>query len=99
MTINGKKAPVVGRVCMDQVMIDVTDIENVKPGDEIIVIGDGTDGSMTFDDVAAMVGTINYELVCLVGKRLPRVYIRHGRNVGIMDGIRPGTEPALPLHK
>ena len=99
MTINGKKAPVVGRVCMDQVMIDVTDIENVKPGDEIIVIGDGTDGSMTFDDVAAMVGTINYELGCLVGKRVPRVYIRHGRNVGIMDGIRPGIEPALPLHK
>ena len=92
MTIGGKKAPVVGRVCMDQVMVDVTDIEDVKSGDEIVVIGDGTDGSMTFDDVAAMVGTINYELVCLVGKRVPRVYIRHGKKVGIMDGILPGND-------
>lgn len=89
MSVNGKKAPVIGRVCMDQVMLDVSNIDNVKTGDEVIVIGDGTDGAMSFDDVAEMTGTINYEVVCLVGKRVPRVYIRDGKNIGIMDGIRP----------
>ena len=95
MTIHGKKAPVVGRVCMDQVMVDVSDIGGVRSGDEVTVIGDGTDGSMTFDDVAAMVGTINYELVCLVGKRVPRVYIHNGRKIGIMDGLLNGSTALL----
>ena len=88
MTVNGKKAPVVGRVCMDQVMIDITGIEGVKTGDEVTVIGDGSNNTLSFDDVAEMTGTINYEVVCLVGKRVPRVYLKHGRNVGIMDCIR-----------
>ena len=88
MTVNGKKANVIGRVCMDQVMIDITDIEGVKTGDEVIVIGDGNNNTLSFDDVAEMTGTINYEVVCLVGKRVPRVYLKHGENVGIMDCIR-----------
>ena len=88
MTIHGKKAPIIGRVCMDQLMLDVTDIEEVRSGDEVTVIGDGSDGSLTFDDIAALTGTINYEVVCLVGKRVPRVYIHHGKNVGIMDSLR-----------
>ncbi len=92
MTVRGKKAPVIGRVCMDQVMIDVTDIEDVKTGDEVTVIGDGTYNTISFDDIAQMTGTINYELVCLVGKRVPRVYKRHGKNVGIMDCIRSSSE-------
>ena len=73
---------------MDQLMLDVTDIEEVRSGDEVTVIGDGSDGSLTFDDIAALTGTINYEVVCLVGKRVPRVYIHHGKNVGIMDSLR-----------
>ena len=89
MTVNGKKAPVVGRVCMDQVMIDITGIEGVKTGDEITVIGNGEDNTISFDDIAQLTGTINYELVCLVGKRVPRVYMRHGKGVGIMACIRP----------
>ena len=91
MTVKGKKAPLVGRVCMDQLMIDVSDIDGVKSGDEVTVIGDGSDNSLSFDDMAALTGTINYELVCLVGKRVPRVYIHHGRSVGIMDSIRPAA--------
>ncbi len=87
MTVNGKKAPVIGRVCMDQVMLDITDIEKVNEGDEVTVIGNGENGSFSFDDMAAMTGTISYELICLVGKRVPRVYISNGKNVGIMDGI------------
>ena len=92
MTVNGKKAPVIGRVCMDQVMIDITGIDGVKTGDEVTVIGDGSGNTLSFDDIAQMTGTINYEVVCLVGKRVPRVYLRHGKNVGIMDCIRPSTE-------
>lgn len=92
MTVGGKKAPVVGRVCMDQVMIDITDIDGVKTGDEVTVIGNGENNTISFDEIAEMTGTINYELVCLVGKRVPRVYMRHGKNVGIMDCIRSSSE-------
>ena len=82
----------IGRVCMDQLMLDVSGIDDVRSGDEVLVIGDGTNGSFSFDDMAEMTGTINYELVCLVGKRVPRVYIHHGKSVGIMDSIRPVNE-------
>ncbi len=92
MTVKGRKAPVIGRVCMDQLMLDVSGIDDVRSGDEVLVIGDGTNGSFSFDDMAEMTGTINYELVCLVGKRVPRVYIHHGKSVGIMDSIRPVNE-------
>lgn len=92
MTVKGQKAPVIGRVCMDQLMLDISGIENVRSGDEVVVIGDGTHNSLSFDEMAALTGTINYELVCLVGKRVPRVYIRHGKNVGIMDSLRPVNE-------
>ena len=92
MTVRGKKAPVIGRVCMDQLMLDVSGIDDVCTGDEVIVIGDGSNNTLSFDEMAQMTGTINYELVCLVGKRVPRVYIHHGRNVGIMDSIRPANE-------
>ena len=88
MSVGGKKAPVIGRVCMDQAMLDVTGIDDIHTGDEVTVIGNGSDGAMTFDDIAALTGTINYELVCLIGKRVPRVYIRRGETVGIMDCIR-----------
>ncbi len=89
MTVNGQKAPVIGRVCMDQLMLDISDIDGVKVGDEVTVIGDGKNNTLSFDEAARMTGTINYELVCLVGKRVPRVYIHHGKKVGIMDSIRP----------
>lgn len=89
MTVNGKKAPVIGRVCMDQVMLDISDIEGVNVGDEVTVIGDGKNNTVSFDDTAKMTGTINYELICLVGKRVPRVYIRNGKNIGVMDSICP----------
>ena len=89
MTVNGQKARVIGRVCMDQLMIDISNIDGVKVGDEVTVIGDGKNNTFSFDEMAGLTGTINYELVCLVGKRVPRVYIHHGKNVGIMDSIRP----------
>ncbi len=76
MIVGGKKAKVVGRICMDQCMIDVTGIDNIKVGDVVTVIGKTGDVEISTDDVASWTGTINYEVVCLVGKRVPRVYIK-----------------------
>ena len=81
MTVRGKRAPVIGRVCMDQVMLDVSGIEGVASGDEVVVIGNGRDGALSFDEIARLMGTINYEAVCLVGKRVPRVYLRNGKEI------------------
>ena len=76
MIVGGKKAKVVGRICMDQCMIDITDIDNVKVGDTVTVIGSANGCEVSMDDAAQWAGTINYEIACLVGKRVPRVYIK-----------------------
>lgn len=72
--VHGKRAPIVGRVCMDQIMIDVTDIPEAKFEDEVTLIG--TDGEETYsaDDMARDIGTIGYEVVCDISKRVPRIY-------------------------
>ena len=70
--IHGQKAPIAGRVCMDQMMIDVTDIPNVQIGDEVILFGSE---NITIDDIANHVGTINYEIPCLISNRIPRIYV------------------------
>lgn len=84
MFINGKKAKIVGRICMDQTMIDVTDIDDVKIGDEVVIFGSGKNGEPTADDLANNTDTINYEVVCLVGKRVPRLYIKDGKVMDVM---------------
>ena len=84
MLVNGKKAKIVGRICMDQTMLDVTDIEDVKTGDEVVVFGTGENGEPTADSLAENTGTINYETVCLVGKRVPRIYIKDGKIENVM---------------
>lgn len=84
MMVNGKKAKIVGRICMDQTMLDVTDIEDIKTGDEVVVFGTGENGEPTADSLAENTGTINYETVCLVGKRVPRIYIKDGKIENVM---------------
>lgn len=84
MMVNGKKAKIVGRICMDQTMLDVTDIEDVKTGDEVVVFGTGENSEPTADSLAENTGTINYETVCLVGKRVPRIYIKDGKIENVM---------------
>lgn len=69
--IQGCRAPIVGRICMDQCMVDVTDIPNVSLNDEVLLFG-GQD--LSVEEVAEQLGTINYEVVCMVGKRVPRLY-------------------------
>ncbi len=78
MLVNGKPAKIVGRICMDQTMLDVTDIGDAAIGDEVIVFGTGEHGEPTADTLAENTGTINYEVVCLVGKRVPRIYYKNG---------------------
>ena len=70
--IKGYRVPLIGRVCMDMCMVDVSEVENVQPGDEVILFGEG----LPVDEIAEKIGTINYEVVCAVGKRVPRVYIK-----------------------
>ncbi len=73
--IKGKRADIVGRVCMDQMMVDVTDIADVAMGDEVILIGNSGCESITADDMAELVGTIGYEIVCDISKRVDREYV------------------------
>jgi alanine racemase len=77
--INGKPAPVVGNITMDQFMIDITDIagdNNISIGDEVILIGNSAGQKITADDIARLMGTISYEVVCMFKSRIPRIYIR-----------------------
>ncbi len=83
--VKGKKVPVVGRICMDQCMIDVTGIDNLDRGDVVTLIGREGEEEISVDDVAAKLGTINYEIVGMMCKRIPRVYIRNGKVVKIKD--------------
>lgn len=82
--INGKFAPIVGRICMDQCMIDVTDIGcDVKVGDEVILLGEQDGLKFNADDIAEIMGTINYEILCMLKYRVPRVYTKSGEIVKV----------------
>jgi alanine racemase len=72
--LHGRRAPVIGRVCMDQVMVDVGHIPGTAVGDETVLIGRQGDQEITTDEIAGLLGTINYEVVCMVSHRVPRVY-------------------------
>lgn len=77
--INGQKAPIRGRICMDQFMIDVTDIPGVKVGDELVLIGNQEGETITATELADIIGTINYEVLCNISQRVPRRYISSSR--------------------
>ena len=74
--IHGQKAPLLGRVCMDQFMVDVTKIPNVKQGDEVTLMGRDGEEVLSVDTLAELSGRFPYEFVCDVGKRVPRIYLR-----------------------
>ena len=86
--VRGQKAPIVGRVCMDQMMVDVTDIENVTRADIVTLIGKDGDAEITVEEIAALAGTFNYEFVCDLGKRIPRSYYLNGVYIGTHDCFR-----------
>lgn len=87
MLVRGCRVKIVGRICMDQLMLDVTDVEGVCEGDEVTVIGsDGSDG-ISACELAEKNGTIGYEIVCAIGERVPRFYIKDGRIDFVKDNI------------
>lgn len=83
--IRGKSAPICGRVCMDQFMVDVTDIADVKIGDEVTLIGGDGDEMITVEELGDVSGRFNYEFVCDLGKRIPRLFIKDGEVVSEKD--------------
>jgi alanine racemase len=85
--VNGVKAPVIGRICMDQCMIDVTECGDVRVGDEVIVMGERNGISNNADDIARRLGTISYEVLCMVSKRVPRVYAENGNIIKIKNYV------------
>ena len=87
MLVRGKRAPIVGRICMDQLMLDVTDIDGVCMGDTVTVIGRDGEEEISAYSLAERNGTIPYEILCGVGERVPRMYMSHGKPVRIKDNI------------
>jgi len=84
--IHGEYASIIGNICMDQCMVDVTDIkQEVKTGDEAVIFGVQGGNSITVEEIARLCGTINYEIVSLIGKRIPRVYLRGGKVVNVVN--------------
>ncbi len=83
--IHGKRAPIIGRVCMDQFMVDVTGIDEVKFGDQAVLIGRDGEETITVDQLSELADRFNYEFICDLGKRIPRVYYRDGKIVEQID--------------
>ena len=75
--VGGIKCPVVGNICMDQCMVDVSAVPDVKLGDEVVVLGKQGDQEISADDLAAINGTINYEITCCFDLRIPKVYVNY----------------------
>lgn len=83
--IHGQKAPVLGRICMDQFMVDISRIENVKEGDLVTLIGNDGSEKITMEELGDLSGRFNYELACDLGKRIPRVYEKGGKILSTKD--------------
>ena len=83
--IRGKRVAILGRICMDQFMVDVTDIPDVQEDDEVTLLGRDGDECITMEELAEKSGGFHYEMVCDIGKRIPRVYLKDGKVIGTKD--------------
>ena len=79
--IRGKKAPILGRICMDQLMVDVTDIPDTAVNDKVVLVGSYGSETITMEQIAAAADSFNYEFVCGISRRVPRIYISGGKTV------------------
>ena len=86
--IRGKRAPIVGRICMDQFMVDVTDIDDVTTGDVVTLIGRDGDDFLSVEEISELAGSFNYEFICDVSWRVPRVYFKNGQPIKIVNNLR-----------
>ncbi|MCL2163255.1 MAG: alanine racemase [Oscillospiraceae bacterium] len=91
--INGEYAPIVGAICMDQCIVDVTDLDKeVQTGDEVVIFGQQQDKQIPVEEVAQKAGTINYETISVVGRRVPRAYIKDGKILRVKNYLLdPGS--------
>ena len=83
--IGGKKAPILGRVCMDQMMADVSSVPQACRGEEVTLLGRDGDACISAEELAGAGGGFHYELLCGISKRVPRVYVKDGKTVTISD--------------
>ena len=83
--IHGQRAPILGRICMDQFMVDVTDIPGTAEGDECMLFGEQEGEILSVEEVSELAGSFNYEFVCDVGRRVPRVFYQNGKAVETKD--------------
>lgn len=83
--VRGQRVPIIGRVCMDQFMIDITELPEAAEGDEVTLIGKDGREEITMEEVGELSGRFNYELACCIGKRVPRIYIKSGKVVNTKD--------------
>ena len=79
--IRGRKAPILGRICMDQMMVDVTDIPDIDINDKVVLVGRSGDEVITMEEIAEAAGSFNYEFVCGISRRVPRIYTQGGKTV------------------
>jgi alanine racemase len=79
--IRGKKAPILGRVCMDQMMVDVTDIPEARQADPVILVGVSGDETITMEAISEAADSFNYEFVCGISRRVPRIYCQGGKEI------------------
>ena len=79
--IHGKKAPILGRICMDQMMVDVTEIPETQPGDRVTLVGTDGEETITMEQISAAADSFNYEFVCGISRRVPRIYVSGGEKV------------------
>ena len=86
--VNGKYASIIGRVCMDQFMVDVTDIPDVKMEDEVTLVGTDGDAVLTMEEVSELAHSFNYELPCRISRRVPRVYVKNGKVVKTVNYLK-----------
>lgn len=85
MLVHGRYAPIVGRVCMDQTMIDVSEIPNVEIGDEVVLVGKQGSNILSVEELAGMSASFNYEFVCDVNRRVPRIFYRNDKMVAVKN--------------
>ena len=99
MLIHGRRAPLVGRICMDQCMVNVTGIGNVKIGDEVVLFGKQGDEVLHVEELAQALDTINYEIPCMISHRVPRVYTLHDKVLHVDNDLidRTRVRKQLPM--
>lgn len=85
--VRGVRVPVVGRICMDQCMLNVTGMDTLSKDEEVVLLGGQEEERITADELAELLGTINYEITCMLSHRVPRVYIRNGKTIDIVNTL------------